>query len=248
MKFFDRLKHTLGGFENLIFKNHSCLCCSCEVSDELSLPLCPDCTKLLDAIDGRVCAVCGEKLSGDVMVCDTCKNENYNFDRNISCFYYTETAAALIKKYKYSSKEYYGEYLAKMMLDKVGEFGETDIITFVPISKSRKRERGFNQAEVLANELSKLTGIPAENLLTKDDGGKHQAGLGRADRLKNLSGTIHFDSSKNDRVRDKRILIVDDVFTTGTTLSVCAAEIKKHKPRSVCTLTFAKTKFVSAKK
>lgn len=247
MKFIERLRRRFNDFENLLFKNYVCLCCSVEVSDELEIPLCDDCLKGLLKIDGKVCVKCGEKLLGDVMVCDACKGKDYAFDGNTSCFYYAETAGDLIKKFKYSSKKYYAETLAKLMEDKAENFGDVDLVTFVPISKKRRRERGFNQAELLATEFSKLIKKETESLLIKDDGGKHQAGLGRTDRLTNLNGTIHVDSEKGKLIKGKTILIVDDVFTTGTTLSLCASEIKKYKPKQVKTLTFAKTKFVSSK-
>ena len=125
------------------------------------------------------------------------------------------------------------------------KFENIDVITFVPMGKKGLRERGFNQAEEIANEISKIMNIPVFGLLRKTREHKHQAGLNQKDRLENLKGTFEIISDYKSKIKGERILIIDDVFTTGATLSECAKTIKEAKPKSVSALTFAKTKLIS---
>lgn len=191
---------------------------------------------------------CGDIVPNEnVKVCDHCKEKEYVFDNNFSCFYYSDVSATIIKNFKYNSKKYYAKYIAELMLDSGYNFSNFDIITFVPMSNKRKKERGFNQSEELAKEISKMVKIKVVPLLVKVKEGEHQAKLNQSSRMKNLidSFSVHPEFAKE--VKGKRILVIDDVFTTGTTLNECAKVLNKCKPEQVKTFTFAKTKFNSIK-
>ena len=130
------------------------------------------------------------------------------------------------------------------MCKNVDYFKDVDIVTFVPISKSRLKERGFNQAQDLAKHIGKIISKPVVSIFNKIDSGKHQAELAQADRLKNLIGSITL-ADVNENLKGKVVLIVDDVFTTGATLDECSKVLLKLKPKMIKTATFAKTKFNS---
>ena len=248
MKIIDNLKKILNNFEDLFLSSHTCISCDIEIPDGSSYQLCDKCYNQLNKISSHVCEICGDKLDDgnlNIKICDSCKDKNYEFNSNHSFCYYDDISSNLIKKFKYSGKRYYARYLAKLMSKNKEIFDDVDIITFVPISKKGRAERGFNQAEELAKEISNLTKIPVENLLTKSKTSKHQARLTQSARLQNLIDSFSVIQDKLNKIRGKNILIIDDVFTTGTTLSECAKALKNLKPKMIKTYTFAKTDFNS---
>lgn len=248
MSITQKLSRLLCGAEDRLFEVHMCLSCDVEILDGSRFQLCKKCQSGLTIIGKTVCQICGEDLSGEenVMVCDICKDKKFNFDQNRSFCYYGEVSSNIIKHFKYGGRRYYAKFLAKIMCENSKIFEGVDVMTFVPVSRSTKAERGFNQAEELAKEISKLTNIPVRRLLTKSRAGRHQAKLSQSERLKNLQDSFS-PSSEASTVKGKRVLIIDDVFTTGTTLSECAKALKKFKPTEIFTYTFAKTDFNLAK-
>ena len=245
MKIIEKLKKMFVSFEDMIATEHACLSCDKEILDGSAFQLCDKCLTELKKIDGRVCLKCGEKLEGDKLKCDFCDDFDYAFDSNRSIFYYDEVSSKIVKSLKYGGRKYYAKHIAKMMTADRYVFDNVDIITYVPISSKRKRTRGFNQAEEIAREISNLINIPVFELLDKVIDKKNQAKLSQKDRLENLKGTFALNKDFEDKIKAKRILIVDDVFTTGATLSECASVIKHASPKGVKTLTFAKTKLNS---
>ncbi|MBQ7917515.1 MAG: ComF family protein [Clostridia bacterium] len=250
MSFIQTLKKLFCGFEDLFLSNHACLCCRREIPDGTEFSLCENCVSKLDKIEGKTCKFCGEKIEGNVLVCDRCKTAKYNFEKNTSFAYYDEVAGRIVKRFKYSSKKYYAEYIARLMASKKEVFDGVDYLTFVPVGVKRKRERGFNQAEELAKEISKIVNIEVVELLEKVGSEKHQAGLSQKERMENLKGTFCLKEENVKLLKNKTILIIDDVFTTGSTLSECAKVLlskRGAKPKSVLTYTFAKTRLFSSK-
>ena len=238
----------LNRFEDLFLKNHGCLSCRREIADGTKFSLCKNCFENLEIIEGNICKKCGEEIPHENSICDTCKNTDYDFDRSRSFAKYGEIASAIVKRFKYNGKKYYGRYIAELMSEKRDNFENIDVILFVPIGDKRKRERGFNQAEGIANEISKLTNIPVVDAFQKIGNEKHQAGLSQKDRRQNLVGTIVVREEEKKNFKEKNILIIDDVFTTGATVSECARVLKtlgRNKPSKINVYTFAKTVFFS---
>lgn len=232
--------------EAVFMPEHQCLICTREIPDGTKFQICAYCYSKIVWLNGRTCAKCGDVLASETtMVCDKCKNFDYVFDHNTSCCYYGEESATLVKTLKYGGKKYYAKHIAEIMFNESQAFKNIDIITFVPISRKRRRARGFNQAEVIATELGKLTDLPVLDLLVKVSESKNQAKLGQKDRIKNLIGSFGVNELNKDKIKGKNILIIDDVFTTGTTLNETSKVIKAFKPKSVNTFTFAKTEFKS---
>lgn len=242
MKIFNTFSKLIQTFDGLLMKNHSCICCGKEISDDNVIGLCKMCYGKLAVISGKTCVRCGEIVDEDNLYCDECKNKTFAFSKNTSFCVYDDISAKIIHGFKYNSRKYYAEPIANMMNKNRFVFKDIDLITFVPIGTQRMNERGYNQAEEFAREISKMTEIPCESLLVKIKQETHQAGQTRKDRIKNIVGTIGFDSTQKDKVVGKRILVIDDVFTTGSTLNECAKVLSKHKAKDVQTYTFAKTR------
>ena len=230
-------------FERMLFTNHSCNSCGREIADGSAFQMCESCRSKVERLDEYLCAKCGDKLHFGMMMCEHCKDFDYAFQENRSFAYYENSIANVAKGLKFGHKKYMAKDIAEMMLTLGGYFDDVDVIAFVPISAERKRERGFNQAEAIAEELGKLLQKEVVDVLEKISNGKHQAELSRQERMENLIGSFAVKEEFKDKVKGKVVLIVDDVFTTGATLNECSKTIQKLKPKSVKTVTFAKTKF-----
>ena len=230
-------------FENLFMTNHSCVSCGKEIVDGTKFQICDDCLKNIEIIDGSVCEKCGDKVVAGNKLCNHCKTTDYAFDCNMSFCYYSDVSSRIVKGLKYGKKKYFAKHIAEMMTELGDVFEDVDVITFVPVDAKRRRERGFNQAEEIAKELSRLKNICVKNTLIKLASSKHQAGLTQKERLENLKGSFVLIDEAKECVKGKVVLVVDDVFTTGATLFECSKTLKKAKPAKIKTITFAKTKF-----
>jgi len=165
------------------------------------------------------------------------------FDYARACYEYNETSRKIVMDLKYRSKKFLVPFMATEMLLKLEDFGAMpDIIIPVPISSKRQKDRGFNQSELIAEEMASITSGKLEvnnKIIEKIKDSVPQASLSGAERLKNLDGAFKLIDRKS--LRGKNILIVDDVFTTGSTVNEVAKEIRKLHPASINVLTFAKT-------
>ncbi len=239
-KLFKKIINTL---EDSFMKNHKCICCYKEIPDDIKFMLCKTCAKDLEPIDGNLCKKCGDKLNAGGTCINACDSRKYSFKTNVSIYYYTNSAGVVVKNLKYGMRRYLAKYIADIMAERKDVFENIDAILYVPMSKKRARERGFNQAKEVAVCLGEKFNKPVLDLLVKIKDTTHQAGGTQKDRLKNLKDSFGINETYADFVRDKNVLIIDDVFTTGSTLSECSKVVKKLKPKAVSTFTFAKTKF-----
>lgn len=134
----------------------------------------------------------------------------------------------LILDYKFRNMPWLAETLAEELVPFVPQ--QYDLLVPVPLHPKRLQERGYNQSELLAKEVSYKTGIPCVPLLKRTRDTPHQTGLNRAQRLQNLENA--FAVAPGHSVAGKRIILVDDVFTTGTTMLQCARVL--HQQGAVC--------------
>ena len=247
MNFKARISKLWNGFEDLFFKNHSCLSCRREIPDGTNFSLCKNCLDSIELLNECICEICGDVVLEGNRFCDRCKISKFHFDKSRSFSVYEDVSSNLVKRFKYSSKKYYAKFLAELMVTRKDCFENIDYITFVPIGSKRRKERGFNQAEELAFEIGKLTNIPVVDALDKIGNERHQAGLSQKERQENLSGSFKLRELANT-IKGMNVLLIDDVFTTGATLSECAKVLKsdkKNKPNKVFCYTFAKSRLNS---
>lgn len=233
----------INAIEDSFMKNHSCISCYREIPDETKYMLCESCAKDIEFLTGDLCPKCGDKINKAGDCINDCKKYKYAFSSNISLCYYTNSAAKIIKNLKYGKKKYLATNVVDMMLTLTDKIKDIDAVMFVPSSKKRIKERGFNQAEEIAKIISEKLEKKFLSALTKTKETIHQAGGTKEDRLKNLKNSFLIDEDFKDEIVGKKILIIDDVFTTGSMLNECAKAIKVFKPKKIVTMTFAKTKF-----
>jgi ComF family protein len=133
---------------------------------------------------------------------------------------------SLLHDLKYRGNQRAGIYLGKMLGNEINHttFSSCDILVPVPIHKKRLRERGYNQSEIIAKGISEVTGIPISNLLMRFTHHLSQTSMGRYDRFQNVSGNFRVCRNAPD-MNGKKILLIDDVVTTGSTLEACSIEI-----------------------
>jgi competence protein ComFC len=154
-------------------------------------------------------------------------------------YFKDERLKEIIHVFKYQDLFSLKDYLAGELLELINKEGLVfDTISFVPLSKKRLIRRGYNQSQIIASELSRLTKADLYQDLVKIKETKTQVGLTRKERIKNLEGAF---ALKNERkLAGKRVVLIDDVITTGATLDQCASVLKKAGAREVWGLTVAK--------
>lgn len=230
------------GFLDSIFPKHiKCIFCGEELPELNSYDTCDKCKKTLPLLKEKTCCIrCGAELEDDQLgVCFNCKKNNFDFLYARSVCSYTGAVIPTMYKFKFGKGKYLAEPLAYYMYEVLKELNwGIDIITYVPMFPKREKIRGYNQARELAIELSKVTNIPMEDVFEKIIDTHEQAKLNSQARRKNLKDAFKVI---NKNLKDKTILIIDDIFTTGTTTAELS-RILKGKCLNSYVLTFAHTK------
>ena len=202
------------------------------------------------------CRLCMKVIPLADTLCEDCKTEKLrvpenffstktysqkSFDNLTSPFYYDSHIRQGIHNLKYNNYSKCGEFLSMEMAEVMErDFADEgpDFITCVPMSKKRKREKDFNQCEILIKHIGKVYGYkPIPNLLIKSKHTPTQVNLKYKERLTNLKGA--FEVNKKYDVKNKTVLICDDVITTGSTLNECSRTLKKAGAKRVICVTAA---------
>lgn len=193
----------------------------CPVCDEIIVfdrYVCDSCKEKLQesAVDKeKVCGVCGKYMG--------CIHDDLHYSRAVSCFYYVDCAKQGIYSLKSQSRNF-GYYIADVLSEKIMSdeiLKNADYIVAVPMSKDRLRQRGYNQAEVIAKEVSCQTGIPLLKKVLFKNKSAIQHLLSYEERLKNVD-SVYSSCSSETNLEGKKIIVCDDVLTTGSTVNRCA--------------------------
>lgn len=227
----------LADLANLILPP-ACLVCGNKL-DEQKQVLCENCEARLIMLGSNVCTVCGGEMGDDG--CDICREEKFAFDKARSVFKFSGPVKDLIHILKYdgyvSPAGYFALPLAEL-IESDPTMQDADYICAVPLHKVRKRERGYNQSELVAIGVSALTGLPCESPVERKVYTNSQTLLSKAHRVKNLfQAFVVKDASL---VEGKHIIIVDDVFTTGSTLNEMAKTLRSAGAKKITAITAAR--------
>lgn len=188
-------------------------------------------SRVLDLLFPPKCVFCRKLLSSHEQGwCRDCEKKIPYYDDKISGDYFTFCVAPLvyrddvreaIHRFKFSGLDCYAETFAPLVAESLAYHGvQADVLTWAPVSRARRRERGYDQAEALCRSLSKLLLIPSRPFLTKTVDNKAQSSLDALQRKANVLGV--YGTKNEDEFAGKRVLLVDDVITTGSTLSECS--------------------------
>ena len=224
-------------------ENIYCISCGSIIDRTRNYSLCDTCMKNMHWITGRHCLICGKALPDtyDGSVCYDCLAYGHIFDEGISAVEYGTAERALIMDFKYNGKSYYKRPLGEIMADRLAlESWDIDYITSVPIHESRLAERGYNQSELLAREVGKRINIPYKEVLYRKENTRPMKGMSRIERREALKGMFEVVPSREPVMGEgDNILIVDDIYTTGSTFDACAEMLKANGAGKVYCLAFA---------
>ncbi len=214
------------------------------MSNVSRVPVCPSCLALPQPLQAEFfCRSCRTPFTDDYPLdehdlCTVCREGLANFDAAYSFGSYEGSLQQLIHLFKYAKVESLAQPLSSFLLRALPLEANFDLIMAMPMHWRKRWERGFNQAELLAAPVARRYGLPLTTNLRRTRYTKSQAGLTESARRDNLRGS--FRVHRPDQVTAKRILLVDDVFTTGATLRAAAAVLKSAGAAHVSALTLAR--------
>jgi ComF family protein len=236
----DILKAAIGAF---LFPQACVLCDHWVVNSRFS-PLCSDCLGSLRPIRGPVCDNCGVPIPGNLLdlyaVCSSCREQGFSFSKARSWGPYEAGLRKLIQAFKFGGRPRLVAPISELLRCCQSEhFPDSDLIVPVPLHPKKKRERGFDQTLLLAKYLSARGRIPLLRCVNRKKYTRPQFGLNHADRRRNLRGA--FGLSNRHQLDGKRILLVDDVMTTGATVEeVSRVLYRDARPFDVEVITVAR--------
>ncbi len=218
----------------------TCIVCGNELQEQTRYGVCSCCQLPYNT---KFCLRCGRNVGAMTAYCLDCMNYEKSFDLARSAMIYTDSVIGLIYKLKYGDGRYLASYMAEYMYNTYLSGAErVDVVTFVPMPPKRRKKRGYNQAELLAKAFCKLSGLPCENLLERVKETKNLARMSRAERREAIIDSFVLTQGMAEEVKNKRVLLIDDVITSGATSNECARVLKKAKAQSVYVMTFASAK------
>ncbi len=217
-----------------------CLICKRELDGSSDKQVCKHCEDKLDFTTGKICDKCGQPIKTDANYCLRCKNKvpAYTFAR--APFVYKGVILGLIKSLKYDGKKYVAKTLSNYLWDEYEKDKiKADLVIPVPLFEKRQKKRGFNQSELLCSTF-KENGLEIRtDILSRIKDTDTQTHLSREEREKNVGGAFKVTDKKS--IKDKNILLIDDVYTTGSTTNECAKILLKAKAKNIYVLTVAHT-------
>lgn len=220
-----------------------CISCGSMIDSSRDYALCDDCLNEFHWVGEKTCAKCGKILEADYKheLCYDCREFDHEFDKGFTCVWYGLLERGVLMDYKYRGKPYIGRKLGEIMYDRMElEDVVYDLIVPVPMHRRRQIERGYNQAQVMAAEMAKRKGVTcASELLVRTRETAAMKGLGSFDRRENLKNAFAVSPKNHYTIRGKAILLVDDIYTTGSTLDACSRVLKDAGASAVYVLTFA---------
>ncbi len=214
-----------------LFYPQRCVGCRKRASDVL----CRDCFEALPWVGTPFCKRCGMPTAFDVFVCEECKGVDFGFESARAPLRYEGVGKRIVHALKYSG---YLRVVEKLMVPMMREVltGDFDVVVPVPLHRSRLWRRGFNQAELMARGLSEKIKTPVSDRLEAVRRTRDQLELSAAGRRANVEGAFRMRGAVRGRA-----LLVDDVFTTGATLSACAGALRRAGAGEVHALSLCRT-------
>ena len=221
------------------------------------LPVCQQCLDQLHPLRGKTCSVCGERVLASYaasvedgfLLCALCRRVDPPFVRAVAYGSYETGLRELIHLLKFGGVRPAANVLGRMLAEAITHLEPmfqqpTIMVVPVPLHRNKRRERGFNQAELIARAALKLNSVQGrlrlcENVLERQRETRSQIGLTSHQRRENMRGA--FAVTRAQEVNGQEVLVVDDVYTTGTTASECARVLLRAGATRVWVATVART-------
>jgi ComF family protein len=236
-----------GAVASVLFPS-GCRICESLLTRADRLPICDACLSSFRQLPNEICARCGQPwtesgdVDGDERVCLECPDRGFAFDATRSFGIYDGGLARAIVLMKYERIEPLGDWFAKRLLETVERIPRqfaADLIVPVPLHRTRQRERGFNQVDLFGKPLARKLGLPYRPVLLKRERERPEKHLLHfEERWEAVRGA--FVIRQGGRVDNLRILLLDDVMTSGATLDACSRALREAGAKSVAGLTIAR--------
>ena len=231
-------------FLGLIYpSNIYCISCGNIIDNSRPYSLCDTCVRTMKWANGRTCSRCGKILQEGYApdLCTDCRDGEHVFEKGYTCAEYGAAERDILHQFKYKDKAYLGRKLAEIMYDRIlAEDLNMDMILPVPMFTRKEKKRGYNQAAVLAMSLAGLMEKPYDGkLLVRLAETEAMSSLGAADRRRNIQEAFTVLADKKSIITEKTVLLVDDIYTTGSTADACSQTLLEAGAAEVYIFTFA---------
>lgn len=221
-----------------------CLVCALKSNNKL---ICSYCEKKI--LSQRNCCLhCALPLNKNADYCGDCLQKDYLFNHIHALGDYNKPLSILIKQLKYQQQLIAGELLANLLIKSIlsrytkQQLSEFDYLLAIPLHPKKLRQRGFNQAQIIADRLQNQLNIPLlENYITRNKETVAQEGLSISKRRKNLSGAFGYNKRSILEVTGKNIVIIDDVVTTGATINSLSRLLKIKRANVITVFCISRT-------
>jgi ComF family protein len=237
-------KRVLCGLFNLIFPEQ-CRVCSESLTEVSRIPVCARCLAEPQQLHAEFyCTACRTPFVtrhplDETGRCTLCRLGLQGFDAVYSYGSYEGALRKLIHVYKYDRVSTLAKPFGRLLAQVLPREQQFDVVVPMPLHWTKLWQRGFNQSELLAQEIARRWNVPVEKPVRRRRAAKPQAGLTNAQRRANVAHV--FQAAKGKPLAGKRVLLVDDVFTTGATASSCARVLKRAGAAHVTLLAVART-------
>jgi len=194
--------------------------------------ICRECIGKAEYVKAPFCMKCGKPVSQDTEFCMDCQGRQSSFKCGRAVFVYNSCMQQSVARFKYASRTGYARYYASQALERYGSWIESispDAFIPVPIHEKRRLKRGFNQSGIIAGLLGELTGIQViHNLVVRTKDTVPQKNLSDKERKLNLSGAFEVVKESRELYQNiKCVIIIDDIYTTGSTIEECSFVLKR---------------------
>lgn len=241
------IREALNALTAIIFPA-PCRICVQPLTNASRVPICETCLSSFECIAEPMCKCCGRPFIAAPAaqslppLCRLCRADLFGFSRARSFAIYNDALGAAIVLLKYEEVRRLGDWFARQLAETLARHGEdfrADVIVPVPLHPERQRERGYNQADLIARPLARRLGVKLRSdVLVRTRPRPAQLVLSRTERWKSVRGA--YATRAGVRVDKLRVLLVDDVMTTGATLDSCARALRKAGAAEVFGLTVAR--------
>ena len=240
-----------------------CRICAAPLLNISRLPVCPGCLDQIHPVRGKVCSICGDRVLSSyaehdpdgLRRCPVCRRVEHPFGRAVAYGSYDGGLRELVHLLKYNGVRPAAGVLGRMLAESIATLDsafaqQTVLVIPVPLFKSKRHQRGFNQAELIARAALKFQSAGERlqlrtDLLLRRRDTQSQIGLTSHQRRENLRGAFAVASAAE--VTGREVLLVDDVYTTGTTASECARVLRRAGAAQVWVATVARTLKLASK-
>lgn len=240
-----KMKGYVKSFLELLYpEKNTCFICNVYDSSIDDKYICSDCEKRLIKIVPPLCIKCSKPIDyASDCLCPDCNVYEKSFEAAKSPFSYEGIIKECIYNFKYYNKPYFYKFFGNLLLRYMNEINYTnfDFITSVPLHKSKMRTRGYNQSQLLAKYMSDKLSIPYADVLKRTVKTTKQSQQSKDERKKNLKGAFAIKyPHTNTKIKNRSVLLVDDVYTTGSTADECSNTLLNFGVSKVYVITIAR--------